>query len=76
MHSEDSHQQMESIWHNSDTDKKTKKKLAREAVKKPIAILKELQLFLPRTVCPLHVTTPVYPDISRFLHMCGLSKSV
>uniref|UniRef100_A0AAY5K1L0 Transposase Tc1-like domain-containing protein n=1 Tax=Esox lucius TaxID=8010 RepID=A0AAY5K1L0_ESOLU len=51
----------------SKIDEKTRRKLVREASKRPTAILKELQEFLASTGCVLHVTT-----ISRILHMIGL----
>ncbi|KAI3371761.1 hypothetical protein L3Q82_024310 [Scortum barcoo] len=77
-HSEDSHHQVEKIWHNSDItkeqdvqskiDDKTRRKLVREAAKRPTATLKELQEFLASTGCvAVHVTT-----ISSLLHMSGL----
>uniref|UniRef100_A0AAY5K9G5 Transposase Tc1-like domain-containing protein n=1 Tax=Esox lucius TaxID=8010 RepID=A0AAY5K9G5_ESOLU len=46
---------------------KMRRKLVREASKRPTATLKELQEFLASTGCVLHVTT-----ISRILHMNGL----
>uniref|UniRef100_A0A674EJM0 Tc1-like transposase DDE domain-containing protein n=1 Tax=Salmo trutta TaxID=8032 RepID=A0A674EJM0_SALTR len=46
---------------------KTRRKLVREASKRPTATLKELQEYLASTSCMLHVTT-----ISRILHMNGL----
>ena len=52
---------------HSKIDEKTRRKLIREASKRPTATLKELQEFLASTGCVLHVTT-----ISRILHMCGL----
>uniref|UniRef100_A0AAY5K4A2 Transposase Tc1-like domain-containing protein n=1 Tax=Esox lucius TaxID=8010 RepID=A0AAY5K4A2_ESOLU len=53
--------------HPSKIDEKTKRKLIREASKRPTATLKELQEFMASTGCVLHVTT-----ISRILHMNGL----
>ena len=52
-------------------DERTKRKLVREAAKRPTATLKELQQFLASTGCSLHVTT-----ISRILHMSGLQGRV
>uniref|UniRef100_A0AAY5KIL8 Transposase Tc1-like domain-containing protein n=1 Tax=Esox lucius TaxID=8010 RepID=A0AAY5KIL8_ESOLU len=51
----------------SKINEKTRRKLVREASKRPTATLKELQEFLASTGCVLHVTT-----ISRILHMNGL----
>ncbi len=44
-----------------------RRKLVREAAKRPTATLKELQEFLASTGCVVHVTT-----ISHILHMSGL----
>ena len=51
----------------SKIDDKTRRKLVREAAKRPTATLKELQEFLASTGCVVHVKT-----ISRLLHMSGL----
>lgn len=51
----------------SKIDDKTRRKLIREAARRPTATLKELQEFLASTGCVVHVTT-----ISRLLHMSGL----
>ncbi|XP_077107151.1 uncharacterized protein LOC143764919 [Ranitomeya variabilis] len=51
----------------SKIDVRTRRKLVREAAKRPRATLKELQEFLASTGCVLHVTT-----ISRILHVSGL----
>uniref|UniRef100_A0A803JMT1 Transposase Tc1-like domain-containing protein n=1 Tax=Xenopus tropicalis TaxID=8364 RepID=A0A803JMT1_XENTR len=51
----------------SKIDEKTRRKLVREATKRPTATLKELQQYLASTGCLVHVTT-----ISRILHMSGL----
>uniref|UniRef100_A0AAR2JMY3 Transposase Tc1-like domain-containing protein n=1 Tax=Pygocentrus nattereri TaxID=42514 RepID=A0AAR2JMY3_PYGNA len=51
----------------SKIDDKTRRKLVREAAKRPTATLKELQEFLASTSCAVHVTT-----ISHLLHMSGL----
>uniref|UniRef100_A0AAY5KI17 Transposase Tc1-like domain-containing protein n=1 Tax=Esox lucius TaxID=8010 RepID=A0AAY5KI17_ESOLU len=48
----------------SKIDEKMRRKLVREASKRPTATLKELQEFLASTGCVLHVTT-----ISLILHM-------
>ena len=77
-HNEDSHHQVEKIWHNSDitknwtystckSDEKTTRKLVREAAKRPTATLNKLQEYLANTGRVVHVTT-----ISRILHMSGL----
>ncbi|KAM4031045.1 uncharacterized protein ACNLHF_018613 isoform 1-T2 [Anomaloglossus baeobatrachus] len=52
----------------SKIDEKTRRKLVREAAKRPTATLKELQKFLASTGCVLHVTT-----ISRILHMSDMA---
>ncbi|XP_073444503.1 uncharacterized protein [Dendrobates tinctorius] len=52
----------------SKIDVRTRRKLVREAAKRPRATLKELQEFLASTGCVLHVTT-----ISRILHMSNTS---
>lgn len=46
---------------------KTRRKLVREAAKRPTATLKELQEFLASTACVVHMTA-----ISCLLHMSGL----
>ncbi len=51
----------------SKIDEKIKRKLVREAAKRPTATLKELQEFLVSTGCVVHKTT-----IFHFLHMAGL----
>uniref|UniRef100_A0A803JF02 Transposase Tc1-like domain-containing protein n=1 Tax=Xenopus tropicalis TaxID=8364 RepID=A0A803JF02_XENTR len=75
-HSEDSHHQVEKYGttvtlprtgHPSKIDEKTRRKLVREATKRPTATLKELQEYLASTGCVVHVTT-----ISCILHMSGL----
>uniref|UniRef100_A0A803K8A0 Transposase Tc1-like domain-containing protein n=1 Tax=Xenopus tropicalis TaxID=8364 RepID=A0A803K8A0_XENTR len=53
--------------HPSKIDEKTRRKLVREATKRPTATLKELQEYLASTGCVVHVTT-----ISHILHMSGL----
>lgn len=52
---------------HSNINEKTKRKLIKEASKRPTATLKELQEFLANTGCVIHVTT-----ISRIFHMSGL----
>ncbi len=51
----------------SKIDEKMRRKQVREAAKRPTATLKELQEFLARTGCVVHVTT-----ISHIRHMSGL----
>lgn len=51
----------------SKTDETTRRELVQEAAKRPTATLKELQGFITRTGCGLHVTT-----ICCILHMSGL----
>ncbi len=51
----------------SKIDENIRRKLFREAAKRPTATLKELQEFLASTGCIVHVTT-----ISHILHMSGL----
>ncbi|MCJ8729688.1 hypothetical protein PDJAM_G00109390 [Pangasius djambal] len=51
----------------SKIDEKTRRRLVREAAKRPTATLKELQEFLASTGCVVHVKT-----ISRILHTSGL----
>uniref|UniRef100_A0AAY5K3U8 Transposase Tc1-like domain-containing protein n=1 Tax=Esox lucius TaxID=8010 RepID=A0AAY5K3U8_ESOLU len=51
----------------SKIDEKTRRKLVREASKRPTAILKEMQELLASTGSVLHMIT-----ISRILHMNGL----
>uniref|UniRef100_A0A803J782 RBR-type E3 ubiquitin transferase n=1 Tax=Xenopus tropicalis TaxID=8364 RepID=A0A803J782_XENTR len=53
--------------HPSKIDEKTRRKLVREATKRPTATLKELQEYLASTGCVVHVTT-----ISHIFHMSGL----
>uniref|UniRef100_A0AAY5KVM3 Transposase Tc1-like domain-containing protein n=1 Tax=Esox lucius TaxID=8010 RepID=A0AAY5KVM3_ESOLU len=53
-----------------DVPPKLMKRLVREASKRPTATLKELQDFLARTGCVLHII------ISRILHMNGLRGRV
>lgn len=51
----------------SKIDEKMRRKLVREAAKRPTATLREPQEFLASTGCVVHVTT-----ISHVLHMSGL----
>ncbi len=51
----------------SKIDEKMRRKLVREAAKRPTATLKELQEFLASTGCVVHMTT-----ISHILQMSGL----
>ena len=53
--------------HPCKIDEKTRRKLVREAAKRPTATLKELQKYLASTGCVVHVTT-----IARILHKSGL----
>uniref|UniRef100_A0A803K548 Transposase n=1 Tax=Xenopus tropicalis TaxID=8364 RepID=A0A803K548_XENTR len=55
----------------SKIDEKTRRKLVREATKRPTATLKELQEYLASTGCVVHVTT-----IYHTLHMSGLWGTV
>ncbi len=51
----------------SKIDKMMRRKLVREAAKRPTATLKKLQVFLASTGCVVHVTT-----ISHILHVWAI----
>ena len=57
--------------HPSKLDDQVRRRLIREATKRPMAALKELQAFIAKTGHCVHVTT-----ISQALHKSGLSGGV
>ena len=75
-HSQNNHEEVEGIWYHQDLlrpgrlsklDDQARRRLIREATKRPMATLKELQVFMAKTGHCVHVTT-----ISQALHKSGL----